>query len=273
MIRIIFALLLLFLQAPNAGQEFESARRLGQAHYEEGNYRAAVEQFQRVLRAQPGAAGFADHLNLGLALVGLPDEAAALAELETARQMNPASPAPLYAMGILYKRQGRFREALDYLERAQKAGASDMATVFNTGAVLMSMGRSEEALGYFQRVLDRGLDFGPGWYLAAEYRQSRLLQRLGRAEEATKVLRRWEARKKAMRDPSDSPAMLELGPLAAPQVPPESLPARRTVPAPAFSPPQRHPAPRAPEAIVFDYDVDGDLDRLVVPARCGALRL
>ncbi len=261
--------------APPGQSDLAQARRLGQAYYEEGNYHTAAEQFRRVLRAQPAAGGFADHLNLGLALVGLPDEAGALAELETARQLNPAAPAPLYALGILHKRQGRFREALDYLERAQKAGASDLATLFNTGVALMSLGRSEEALRYFQRVLDRGVDFGPGFFLAAEYRTSRLLQRLGRAEEATQVLRRWEARKKAMRDPNDSPSMLELGPLAAPQIPAESVAARPAVAAPVFAAPARYPVPvsKAPEVIAFDYDVDGDLDRLWIPAGCGALRL
>ncbi len=264
-----------FLPVPRT--ELETARRLGKAYYEEGNYRAAVEQFRRVLRAQPGAGVFADHLNLGLALVGLPDEAGALAELETARQMNAASPAPLYALGILYKRQGRFREALDFLERAQKAGASDMATLFNTGAVLMSLGRSEDAMQWFQKVLDRGVDFGPGWYLAAEYRLSRLLQRMGRGDEAVAALRRWEARKKAMREPNDSAAMLELGPLAAAQIPAETAPPRPAVAAPVFAAAVRHQASAsaAPpaETTSFDYDVDGDLDRLVVPAACGAPRL
>lgn len=287
MIRPAFALVLLLLQAGSAsGQSaarasqsaiVQTARRLGQAYYEEGNYRAAAEQFRRVLRAQPGAGSFTDHLNLGLALVGVPDEAGALAELETARQMDAASPAPLYALGILHKRQGRFREALDYLERAQKAGAADIATLFNIGAVLMSLGRSEEALAYFQRVLDRGFDFGPGWYVAAEYRISRLLQRLGRAEEAAAVLRRWEARRKATKETADSAAALELGPLAMPQVSAESVPPRRTVPTPVFAAAVRHSAPSAhlkpPEAVAFDYDVDGDLDRLLIPAKCGAPRL
>ncbi len=276
-LRLAFLLLLLLLQAADKGQELQTARRLGAAYYEEGNYKAAVEQFRRVLQAQPRAGAFADHLNLGLALMSLPDEAGALAELETARQMNPASPAPLYALGILHKRQGRFREALDYLQRAQKAGAGDIATVFNTGAVLMSLGRSEEALAHFQKVLDRGIDFGPGWYLAAQYRTSRLLQRMGRAEDAQRLLQRWEAQRKAARDPTDSAAMLELGPLAQPQNPAESAPARREVAVPVFSGPVRHTggefASAATHTVVFDYDVDGDLDRLTIPANCGALRL
>ena len=97
------------------------------------------------------------------------------------------------------KHQGTFPERRwEYFERAEKAGASDIATLFNTGVVLMSQGRLENALGYFQRVLDRGIDFGPGWYLSAEYRTSRLLRRLGRAEEAKRVLSRWQEHRKAV---------------------------------------------------------------------------
>src|SRR5206468_3138541 len=103
----------------------------------------------------------------------------------------PDAPAPLYALGILQKRQGRFREALDFLDRARKAGAGDMATLFNYGAVLMSQGSSEEAIKAFQQVLERGADFGPGWYLAAEYRLSRLLQRTGHGDQASAMLKRW----------------------------------------------------------------------------------
>ena len=269
--------LLFFGQAADVAQQVQRARRLGQAYYEEGNYPAATEQFRSVLRAQPGAGAFADHFNLGLALIGVQDEEGALAALETARQMNPGSPAPLYGLAILYKHQGRFQKALEYFERAEKAGASDIATLFNTGVVLMSQGRLENALGYFQRVLDRGIDFGPGWYLSAEYRTSRLLRRLGRAEEAKGVLDRWQEHRKQRGEPVQTAAMLELGPLAVPQIPAEAAPARRKVAAPAFAAHVPHPASDFPVVetytVVFDYDVDGDLDRLLIPAECGRPRL
>ena len=269
--------LLFSVQAADGAQDVPRARRLGQAYYEEGNYPKAAEQFRSVLRAQPGGGAFADHLNLGLTLIGAQDEEGALAALETARQMNPASAAPLYGLAILYKHQGRFQKALEYFQRAEKAGASDIATLFNSGVVLMSQGRLEEALGYFQRVLDRGVDFGPGWYLASEYRMSRLLRRLGRDEQARRVLRSWQQHRKERGEPVETAAMLELGPLAKPLIPDEAVPTRRKVAAPAFTAHVPHPAADFPvvetRTIVLDYDVDGDLDRLLIPAKCGRPRL
>ena len=269
---------LLFLgHAADVAQDAQKARQLGQAYYEEGNYPAAAEQFSSVLRAQAGDGTFADHLNLGLALIGVQDEKGALAALETARQIKPGSPASLYALAILYKHQGRFQKAVEYFERAQKAGASDVPTLFNTGAVLMSLGRLEEALGYFQRVQDRGIDFGPGWYLAAEYRMSRLLRRLGRTEEAKRVLRLWQEHRKAHGEAVETGAMLEQGPLSMPQVPSEPVAVRHEVAAPAFTARVRHTADDLPvvetHTVVCDYDVDGDLDRLLIPAKCGRPRL
>ena len=265
--------LLFFGQADDVAQQVQRARRLGQAYYEEGDYRKAAEQFRSVLRAQPADGAFADHLNLGLTLIGVQDEEGALAALETARQMNPGSPAPLYALAILYKHQGRFQKALEYFEHTQKAGASDIATLFNTGVVLTSQGRLEEALGYFQRVLDRGIDFGPGWYLSAEYRMARLLRRLGRAEEVKLVLRRWQEHRKERGESVKTAAMLELGPLAKPQIPAEAAPVRQEVAVPVFTAHAPHSAVDFPvvetRTVVFDYDVDGDLDRLLIPAKCG----
>ena len=260
-----------------AEDEVLKARRLGQAYYEDGKYKEAAEQFRRVLQLQPREASWADHFNLGLALIGIPDETAALAALETARQVQPNAPGPLYGLGVLYKHQGRFGESFDFFERAIKAGANDMATFFNAGAVLMSAGRSKEALDHFQKVLEKGFDTGPGWYLASQYRISRLLLKLGRGEEAAQALRDWESRRKAMKDPpSDTPATLELGPLAQPHVPTRPMPAQPDVAAPVFVRARSVPARRTParvKTVRFDYDVDGDVDELSVPTACGPLML
>jgi superkiller protein 3 len=93
-----------------------SARNLGQAYFEEKNYREAVNWFRTSFTRNKSYPepylGFAD----AVVALGHPDEA--VAPLETALKEVPGQPSLLVALGEAYYKTGRFTEARSRLEEA-----------------------------------------------------------------------------------------------------------------------------------------------------------
>jgi Tfp pilus assembly protein PilF len=95
-----------------------SARNLGQAYFEEKNYREAVNWFRTSFTRNKSYPepylGFAD----AVGALGHPDEA--VAPLEVAVKETPGQPALLLALGEAYYKTGRFTEARSRLEEAAR---------------------------------------------------------------------------------------------------------------------------------------------------------
>jgi len=95
-----------------------SARNLGQAYFEEKNYREAVNWFRTSFTRNKSYPepylGFAD----AVGALGHPDEA--VAPLEVAVKETPGQPALLLALGEAYYKTGRFTEAKSRLEEAAR---------------------------------------------------------------------------------------------------------------------------------------------------------
>jgi len=95
-----------------------SARNLGQAYFEEKNYREAVNWFRTSFTRNKSYPepylGFAD----AVGALGHPDEA--VAPLEVAVKETPGQPALLLALGEAYYQTGRFAEAKSRLEEAAR---------------------------------------------------------------------------------------------------------------------------------------------------------
>jgi len=93
-----------------------SARNLGQAYFEEKNYREAVNWFRTSFTRNKSYPepylGFAD----AVGALGHPDEA--VAPLEAALKEVPGQPDLLVALGQAYYKMGRFTEARSRLEEA-----------------------------------------------------------------------------------------------------------------------------------------------------------
>src|SRR5881397_2766132 len=93
-----------------------SARNLGQAYFEEKNYREAVNWFRTSFTRNKSYPepylGFAD----AVGALGHPDEA--VAPLEVALKETPGQPDLLVALGQAYYKMGRFTEARSRLEEA-----------------------------------------------------------------------------------------------------------------------------------------------------------
>jgi Flp pilus assembly protein TadD len=74
---------------------------------------------------------------------------------------NPREPASLLALGRLYQRQGKNREALTALDAAEKLVPDNQNVHFVRGQVLLRLGRREEAqaeLAASKKLLDAGLN-------------------------------------------------------------------------------------------------------------------
>jgi Flp pilus assembly protein TadD len=63
-----------------------------------------------------------------------------------ALRYNPRQPASLLALGRLYQRQGKNREALTALDAAEKLVPENQNVHFVRGQVLLRLGRRDEAL-------------------------------------------------------------------------------------------------------------------------------
>jgi Tfp pilus assembly protein PilF len=102
-----------------------SARNLGQAYFEEKNYREAVNWFRTSYtrnKSYPDPyLGFAD----AVGALGHPDEA--VGPLEAALKEVPGQPFLLVALGEAYYKTGRFTEAKSRLEEALRRDPSGPA--------------------------------------------------------------------------------------------------------------------------------------------------
>ncbi|MGE5325718.1 MAG: FG-GAP-like repeat-containing protein [Deltaproteobacteria bacterium] len=165
----------------------QSARNLGAAYYEQGKYSEAVEQFKKVVVA--GHAVALDHMNLALALMQNNKLDDALGELNTARAMAPKLTAIEFNLGILYKRELRYPDAEAALKHVVEADPSDPSAWFNLGTVYFAERKFPEALDAHERVNKMGFGRAQNFYVASLFRTFTVLLRMGRQEEAQKVLK------------------------------------------------------------------------------------
>ncbi len=210
--------------------DLQRLRNLGKAYYEQGKYDDAVEQFEKVLGA--GDAFATDHLDLGLALLQDNQLDQALAELTTARQMDPKLLAVHYNLGVLYKRELRYPDAEAELRHVTGSDPTDPAAWFNLGTVCFAEKKLPEALDAFQRVTAMGFGRGQNFYVAASFHIFTILTRLRRPEDAQKYLKiNQEFRDKVPNISIQYPA-LEAGRYGAILIPPAPIPASTPAPVP-----------------------------------------
>jgi hypothetical protein len=165
----------------------QTHRNLGKAYYEQGKYTEADQEFRKVIAS--GRALASDHLNLGLTLLQSNKLDEALGELTTAKQMAPSLVAIDYNLAVLYKRELRYPDAETALRRVVAADPSDPAGWFNLGAVYFAERKFAEALDAHEHVNKMGFGRGQNFYVASLFRTFTVLLRLGRQEEAQKILK------------------------------------------------------------------------------------
>ncbi len=164
----------------------QRARNLGAAYYEQGKYPEAADQFKKVVAT--GHAHALDHMDLALAFMQNNKLDEALGELTTARQLDPKMVAVEYNLGILYKRELRYPDAEAELKRVAAADPDEPSAWFNLGVVYFLERKFPEALEAHEHVNKMGFGRGQNFYVASLFRTFTVLNRLGRREEALKIL-------------------------------------------------------------------------------------
>ena len=170
----------------NTSEALATARNLGKAHYEQGDYPAATREFQSVVAS--GRALAMDYFDLGLSQMQANQFDAALGSLTTAKQMDPKLLSAEYGLGILYKREMRFPESERALQTVTQQDANDPAAWFNLATVYAAQQKYEPASQAYNHVLEMGFEKGQNFYVVSLFHMFNTLVRLKRQTEAQKYL-------------------------------------------------------------------------------------
>jgi tetratricopeptide (TPR) repeat protein len=150
------------------------AEDAGKLHEALALYREAVKLAPQSARA---------HLNLGIALAALGDEAGAVAGYERALALDAANPFAAYNFGKLRYERGRHADAERLLRQALAARPDFPQARVVLACVLEAQGKAEDALNELE-ALGAEADFGTLFIKAG------VLRKLGRLDAAADTLRR-----------------------------------------------------------------------------------
>ena len=156
---------------------------LGLAQSAKSDYAQAEKSFRRTLQIQPNYIFAKQALGATLNDLGRPKEAEVLFRQTLALGLrDPRQVAALeHNLGVSFKLQNRFEEALRAFDSAQTKVPDMLAVDYNRANALQMMGRLEEAVFCYRRALARNpLD------MRAHQDINQLLYRLGRDEEFLK---------------------------------------------------------------------------------------
>jgi tetratricopeptide (TPR) repeat protein len=109
-------------------------------------YRGRLQENPEDIEAWTKTAALLEHLG---------HDNAALACLNRALELSPASPSLLLSRGVLLTAMDRFAEALDSHAAAYAAAPDDLQIRHNYAVALRTCGRLEEALAHFHVLCDR----------------------------------------------------------------------------------------------------------------------
>lgn len=108
-----------------------------------GEYRKALERFERAAEAEPRDPEV--HYFLGLAYSRLRDYPSAITAFERVLELDPKNRKVHYELGMAYFFSGDHQRAAGSLKRARKDDPSNPTVLLYLGAAYMSLGRNKEA--------------------------------------------------------------------------------------------------------------------------------
>ncbi|RYE73604.1 MAG: tetratricopeptide repeat protein, partial [Oxalobacteraceae bacterium] len=117
------------------------------------NNKAAIEQFQAILKQDPNNVGALN--NLALALYKEKDPRA-LEYAEKAATAAPANPAVMDTLGFLLVEKGDVKRGLPYLEKAVAAAPNAVTIRYNLALAQAKSGDKESARKSFEEVIAKG---------------------------------------------------------------------------------------------------------------------
>jgi len=258
----------------NTREEAYRANNIGVALLEQFKHKEAADAFRRALQLEPGLA--LARINLGIALFNVPDLPAAQKELQAASAAAPSALQPHYVLGLLAKTQNRPEEAIAAFQKVLRIDPNDVGANVNLGQLYAQQRKYPEAIA----VLRTSIAAEP-YNATALYNLGTALLRAGQRDEGQKVIAQFQELRQRGTGTTLGSNYLEQGryaeAIASTGAEPELVDKRtpEVVFADAtttFLPPAEWPAtdqavnqpPPSSIPLLFDYDLDGDLDLLVV---------
>jgi tetratricopeptide (TPR) repeat protein len=253
----------------NAREDAYRANNIGVALLEQFKYKEAADAFRRALQLEPGLA--LARINLGIALFNIPDLPAAQKELQAAIALAPSTPQPNYVLGLLAKTQNRPEEAIASFQKVLRIDPNDVGANVNLGQLYAQQRKYAEAI----TVLRTGLAAEP-YNATALYNLGTALLRAGQRDEGQKVIARFQELRQRGTGTTLGTNYLEQGRYAEaiastgaePELVDKRTPEVTFTDATAAMLPQGDWAAGSDRSsgavLLFDYDLDGDLDLLEV---------
>lgn len=151
--------------------------RTGNALYDRGDYRAALNLYNSAIAQSPRMPEA--YYRRGRAYAALKETDAALADYETAIGIDPAYSRAYNGRGNLHDSAGRPDDALADYERAIALDPGDSYPLLNRGRVRLAQGQIAEALADFNRAIALAPDDWLGYY-----NRARAYERSGERQQA-----------------------------------------------------------------------------------------
>ena len=162
------------------------SNNLGVALLEQFKYDAAVAAFRESLRIDSSVA--IARLNLGIALLYLPDLEGAAREAAVAASLLRSAPGPPYVQGLIARADNRDEDAVRFFERVRQIDPADGGTAINLAQILIQDRNYAEAVAMLQPVVA-----DEPYNVTATYNLGLALSRSGQRDEGQRLMVRSQA--------------------------------------------------------------------------------
>ena len=247
------------------------ANNLGVALLEQFKHKEAADSFRRALQLDPSLA--VARINLGIALFNLPDLPAAQKELQAASAAAPSAPQPHYLLGLAAKTQNRPEQAIASFQKVLQIDPNDVGANVYLGQLYAQQKKYPEAIAALRLAVA-----AEPYNATALYNLGTTLIRSGQREEGQKVIAQFQELRQRGTGTTLGNNYLEQGRYAEAVASTGAEPELVDKQTPdvvfidvtsAMLPPPTWAATtvtdqRTSAVLLFDYDLDGDLDLLEV---------
>ena len=156
---------------------------VGVALLEQFKYQEAAAAFRQALEIDSSIA--IAHLNLGLALLYVPDLPGAAREIGEADRLLPGAPQPPYVLGLIARAENRPDEARRQFERVRAIDQRDASTNIQIGQLFLQERKYADAIDALRRAVA-----DEPYNVTAVYNLGLALTRSGHADEGQRMLER-----------------------------------------------------------------------------------
>ncbi|MCY7376402.1 MAG: FG-GAP-like repeat-containing protein [Pyrinomonadaceae bacterium] len=158
---------------------------IGVALLEQFNHKDGAEAFRRSLALDPNLK--IANINLAIALFNAQEIEAALKEADTAVELAPESPQPIYILGLIAKNQNRTEDAVAFFQRVLKMDANDVGANINLGQIYVQQRKYTEAIAAFRIAIA-----AEPYNATALYNLATALLRQGQREEGQQLIQKFQ---------------------------------------------------------------------------------